>query len=156
MENMMDNPAFVLVKTRPTADDRNRLVLHQPCYITESNDFARCDLYGFPVSFDNGNATQVVKSWAEANGYDVHDANTRWWKVIVTTAPGEAWATNAMVYETWREAQAWLYDLTGRWFAVRHGAIRPATEDEIEAFAETHPEIITTELVTGKARKASK
>jgi hypothetical protein len=155
MGNMMDNPVFVLVKARPTADDRNRLVLHQPCFVTDSNDFARCDLYGFPVSFGT-DATQVVKSWAEANGYDVHDASTRWWKVIVTTAPGEAWVTNAKVYETWRDAQGWLYDLTSRWYAVKHGAIRPATEDEIETWAEWHPGIITTELVTGKAQKVGK
>ena len=128
----MDKPALILVKSRPTADDRNRLVLHQPCYITDSNDFARCDLCDFPVSFGE-NATQVVKEWAEANGYDVHDANTRSWKVIITTNPDEAWATNAMVYETWREAQAWLYDFTGRWSGVRHGAIRPATGDELGA-----------------------
>jgi len=155
MDNMMDRPALILVKARPTADDRNRLVLHQPCFITDSNDFARCDLYGFPVSFGQ-NASQVVKDWATANGYDVHDANTKYWKVIVTTTPGEAWATNAKVYETWQDAQAWLYDLTGRWYAVRHGAIRPATEDEIEKWAEWHPELITTELVIGKAKKVGK
>ena len=105
--------------------------------VTDDNTYARADIYGFPVSF-GADATQVVKDWAEANGYNVHDANTKQWKVIVTTTLGEAWSTNAKVYPTWEEAQYGLYDLTSRWYAVKHGAIRPATEAEVATWEEMY------------------
>lgn len=119
---------LILVKAKPQHDDR--FILHAKVEMTDDNTYARADLHGFPVSFDN-NAREIVQEWAEANGFDVHDANQpHGWKIIVTTAPGERWASNAMVYPTWEEAQDALYDLTSRWFAIKHGAIRPATETE--------------------------
>jgi hypothetical protein len=129
------NTRLILTKVKPIRDDR--FILHSKVEVTDSNTYARADINGFPVSF-GVDATQVVKDWADANGYNVHDANTKNWKVIVTTTAGEAWSTNAKVYPTWEEAQDGLYDLTSRWYAVKHGAIRPATPEEVAKWEEMY------------------
>ena len=126
---------LILVKTKPQRDDR--FILHVKVEMTDDNKWARADMHGFPLSF-GPDARQDVADWASAKGYDVHDASIKNWKVIVTTAPGEAWSTNAKVYPTWEEAQDGLYDLTSRWFAVRHGAIRPATAEEVAKWEEIY------------------
>ena len=121
---------LILVKAKPQSDDR--FILHSKVEITEDNTFARADMRGFPVSFGT-DAKQDVHDWAVVNGYDVHDViQPGGWQIIVTTAPGERWASNAMVYPTWEEAQDALYDLTGRWFAIKHGAIRPIQKETVK------------------------
>lgn len=52
----------------------------------------------------------------------------RSYKVGCTTAPGEAWAYNAMRFPSVEVAEAYAIDLSGRWTALRAWEVHPSDD----------------------------